>query len=652
LQQEIAERKQLEEALQASKLHLKTAQHIACIGSWSLDLISGKLIWSDEIFRIFEIDPNQFSATYEAFLDAIYPEDRDAVDRAYTESLTNHTPYEIIHRLIMPDGRVKWVQERCTSEFDEAGKAKRSTGTVQDITERKMADESLLLARFSINRSSDGFFWMTPDARIVDVNDAACRSLGYSKEELLQLTIPDIDPFYNANVWQQHFIDLRQQGSLKFETVHTTKDGIQFPVEIAANYIKFGSEEYNCGIVRNITERKQAEEDKLALDRRFQESQKLESLGVLAGGIAHDFNNILCVIISSCSLAQLRPDMSGKLLTEIDNAAQRAAELCRQMLAYAGKSLITMKRINMTELVTDLINMLKVTIKQNVAITSDLSGNLPSTLGDASQLRQVVMNLIINASEAFDEEQGEIHVTLTMIEIEAGQSIKDYFGTDIVPGCYACLEVSDTGCGMDDDVMQRIFEPFYTTKFTGRGLGMSAVIGIITSHKGSLQLFSQVGKGTTFKVYLPALGCDSAGDKSQQQVVPAPWKGSGTILLVDDEVQIMAVAKALLETMGFSVIEALNGNEAIEQYQKYAAEISMVLTDIGMPVMDGYELFRELKKINPKLPIIVSSGFAESDILSHIARADIAGLVSKPYRYDQMREVLKEVSGGCRVESK
>jgi CheY-like chemotaxis protein len=208
------------------------------------------------------------------------------------------------------------------------------------------------------------------------------------------------------------------------------------------------------------------------------------------------------------------------------------------------------------------------------------------------------------------------------------------------------LEVVDSGCGMDSETRQRIFEPFYSTKFTGRGLGMSAVLGIIRSHKGALQLFSQPGQGSTFKVYLPVFNDGVCDVVSCQRVVQPPWQGSGTILLVEDEEQLLHVVKAILKSMGFSVIEASNGKLALEVYQKYAAEISLVLTDIGMPVMDGYGLFRELKKLDPKLPIIISSGFGDAEVTAHIPGDQIAGLVSKPYNFDQLREVLKSVVEG------
>jgi two-component system cell cycle sensor histidine kinase/response regulator CckA len=223
-----------------------------------------------------------------------------------------------------------------------------------------------------------------------------------------------------------------------------------------------------------------------------------------------------------------------------------------------------------------------------------------------------------------------------------------YLGKDIPAGRYVCLDVTDTGCGMDDETRQRIFEPFYTTKFTGRGLGMSAVLGIITTHKGALQLKSQPGQGTSFKVYLPVHNGKPAADESLQLVHSIPWQGSGSILLVEDEPQLMTVAKNLIKALGFMVFEATNGNEALEIFRKNAEYITMVVTDIGMPVMDGYDLIRELKKIKPDLPVIVSTGFADMDVTRRTADLYVAGYLSKPFSFDQLREVLKGVVEGVK----
>ena len=396
-----------------------------------------------------------------------------------------------------------------------------------------------------------------------------------------------------------------------------------------------------------IETRKKSEEDKKMLEQQFQQAQKLESLGVLAGGIAHDFNNILTIIMGYSSLIKMDYKAAEDIIPEIEKAAERAAELCRQMLTYAGKASFSTTQVDMTALVCEMVKMLRTTISQNVVINHDLFDEISAITGDASQLRQIVMNLIINASEAIGVEQGVINVTVTKTAIRAGQPIKDFQGKIIPSGLYACLEVSDTGCGMNDETMSKIFEPFYTTKFTGRGLGMSAVLGIITAHNGALQLTSQAGQGTTFKIYLPVKFNEQAAAEPRQHSSLIPWRGNGTVLIVEDEEHIRMILNVMLNELGFKVIEASNGMNALELYQKNSDIITLVVTDMGMPVVDGYELFGKLKKLAPELPIVVSSGFGDTAVTSRIDPGSIAGLINKPYRFDQLREVLKGVVGSC-----
>lgn len=388
----------------------------------------------------------------------------------------------------------------------------------------------------------------------------------------------------------------------------------------------------------------QNDEEKGFLEYQLQQAQKLESLGVLAGGIAHDFNNILAIITGNCYLAVNDMEHAENYLNKINDAADRAAALCRQMLAYAGKSIPSLGPVNLTELVTDMVKMIRATIPQNVEIHESYLSDFSNLTGDASQLRQVIMNLILNASEAIGEKQGIVQVSLFKTLVNDMSPQKDYFGKLIPPGCYVCLEVSDNGCGMDDEAMQRIFEPFYTTKFTGRGLGMSATIGIVSSHMGALQISSKPAEGTTFKVFLP-VHCLETEAYDYQQISTESWQGSGTILLVEDDEQVRKIARAMLEDLGYNVIDAVNGKQGLELYEKNAQVISLVLTDVGMPVMDGYALFHELNKLNPTLPIIVTSGFGDSDITARFHDKDIAGYLSKPFSFDSLKNTLKRACG-------
>lgn len=395
-----------------------------------------------------------------------------------------------------------------------------------------------------------------------------------------------------------------------------------------------------------INGRKQVEEYNLLLERKLQQAQRLDSLGVLAGGIAHDFNNILAIIIGYCGLIRLHYETAEKHIPQIEKAVDRAAELCRLMLVYAGKANLSETQIVMWALVDQVVHLLKATIRPNVEIKTHFSPGMPSVRGDASQLRQLVTNLIINASEAIGEARGVVLVSLGKAVIQPGQSDVDYLGNAIPQGGYLLLEVTDSGCGMDDETMHRVFEPFYTTKFTGRGLGLSAVLGVITAHKGALQLVSQPGEGTTFKVYLPVQTGSAAEVEAVPQAVREQWKGSGTILLAEDEPQVALTVKVMLEEMGFKVIAAANGREALEQYRKNAADITLVVADIGMPVMNGYEMFQELKKLDPELPIIISSGFGDKDVTASLSEDAVAGLLSKPYNFDLLQKVVKSVVEG------
>ena len=445
------------------------------------------------------------------------------------------------------------------------------------------------------------------------------------------------------------------QSALHGEREYTHEFRITHP-DGTVRFIKAASQTYfddngkplrMIGTNIDITDRKKAEDEKLVFEQQIQQTQKLESLGVLAGGIAHDFNNILAVIIGNCSLAEMNYETARNYIPVIEKAAERAAGLCRQMMTYAGKASSTPSLVIMWLLVDDVVNMLKTTIRQNVTIKTSYLPDIPTITGDASQLRQIVMNLIINASEAIGDVQGEVSVSLSKSEIKAGQTVKDHLGTVIPSDTYLCLEITDNGCGMDEETKRRIFEPFYTTKFPGRGLGMSAVLGILKAHNGALQISSQPGEGAAFKVYLPVAKSVATEEESPQQAAPALWQGNGTVLLVEDEVEVISIASAMMKEMGFTVIEAVNGKEALELYQQGAADITLVVTDIGMPVMDGYELFRKLKTIDPKLPIIISSGFGNTDIKSNLPIEEIAGLVSKPYNFDRLRVVLQGVVEGA-----
>ena len=400
--------------------------------------------------------------------------------------------------------------------------------------------------------------------------------------------------------------------------------------------------------VTDITERKWAEEKRLQMERQMQQTQKLESLGVLAGGIAHDFNNLLTVILGNASLAldELPPVTPARdSLRSIEETSLRAAELCRQMLAYSGKGQCVIENIRLRDLIGEMISLLKASITKKAILNLNLKESLPPLRGDPSQIRQIIMNLVINASEALGEHSGAITISTGVMECSRDYLSEAFLDESLAEGLYVWLEVSDTGCGMDQETQRRIFEPFFTTKFTGRGLGLSAVLGIVRGHKGALKVYSEPGRGTTFKALFPAVQEERALTGRGGGAQPGGWKGAGTILLVDDEESVRLMGHRMLERVGFAVLTAVDGRKALEIYRERRDEIALVLLDLTMPDLDGEETFRELRRIDPRVRVVMSSGYTESEIAPRFAGKRLSGFLQKPYTLNTLTQCLCNALG-------
>jgi CheY-like chemotaxis protein len=373
---------------------------------------------------------------------------------------------------------------------------------------------------------------------------------------------------------------------------------------------------------------------------------------VLAGGIAHDFNNLLMAILGNADLAlDIVPPASPVRdnLMEIKGAARRAAEFARQMLAYSGKGRFLIEPIDAGALVREMAHLLEVVIAKGVVLKYNFAANLPSFNGDATQVRQVIMNLITNASESIGDRSGVVALSTggAYCERKELDAASAFFRTPAdVPlpeGLYVFIEVADTGCGMDAETVERVFDPFFTTKFTGRGLGMSAVLGIVRGHRGAIRIRSEVGKGTSFRVMFPA-----AAGKVESETGPAgtapraeDWRGTGTVLLVDDEESVRAVGRRMLERLGFTVLAAADGREAVELTSRHGTEIVAVVLDLTMPHMDGEQTFAELRKTGSNVPVILCSGYTGHDALQRAHAIGLAGFIQKPYDVATLRAALR-----------
>ncbi|HJW32544.1 MAG TPA: PAS domain S-box protein [Holophagaceae bacterium] len=392
---------------------------------------------------------------------------------------------------------------------------------------------------------------------------------------------------------------------------------------------------------RDITDRNRVEE-------ALRQSQKLESLGVLAGGIAHDFNNLLTTILGNSNLGAMALPLESPgrtYFSQIEEASLRAADLTRQLLAYAGKGNFVLAEVDLNRAVAEMTKLLSVSISKKAALRYDLAEMRPKVMADPSQIQQLIMNLVTNASEAIGEE------TSGLITIRTGLQFLDesYIETlapsfPLSPGLYATLEVSDTGCGMSPETQGRIFDPFYTTKFTGRGLGLSAMMGILRSHKGSLKLYSEVSKGSTFKLFLPAR--ESSLEPSANAGDGSPWRGTGLVMVVDDEPAARAVGRQMAESLGFKVLEAADGRDAVAVFRTRHSELVLVLMDLTMPHLDGREAFAQLQAIDSGVPVILCSGYSETDAAQAFVGRGLAGFLQKPYRHSEFTAVFRKALEG------
>jgi PAS domain S-box-containing protein len=535
-----------------------------------------------------------------------------------------------------------------------AGTVASSLGNARLFAEAKRVQEALRASeehyRLLFRSINDAIFVcrIEPDGmpgRFIEVNDIACRRMGYTREEMLQMRPLDLAGKDQWETYRHSVIPrLRADRHAVWEGLELTKDGREVPVEVSCNIFDYLGARLAVTTVRDITERRQAEQRQRQLEAQVQQAQKMESLGILAGGIAHDFNNLLTVILGHANLAlmELAPESPARdSLREIEKASGRAAELCRQMLAYAGKGRFVMEPINLSLLIEEQTHLLQVSISSKILLRCQLPEELPAIDADPAQLRQVAMNLVINAAEAIGDKEGVIGISTGVMQCRAEDLASPHLIRQLAPGPYVYLEVTDTGCGMDAQIRNRIFDPFFTTKFAGRGLGLAAVLGIVRSHRGTLKVESERGRGTTFRVLFPASG--KAANTAETGGSLPSWRGAGTILLVDDEEPVRIVTERMLERCGFSVLCASDGLEALQLYRARASEIVCVLLDLAMPRMDGEQTFRELRRIQPDVRVVLASGYSDEEIAQRFHSEGLAGFIAKPYRVETLGAKLREV---------
>lgn len=403
-----------------------------------------------------------------------------------------------------------------------------------------------------------------------------------------------------------------------------------------------------CGIATDITDRLNTERERINFERKLLQTQKLESLGVLAGGIAHDFNNILTAVLGNATLARHQLPKNSPVnpqLQQIEEAARRAADLCAQMLAYAGKGNSVSQQFNLSELIKETVTLLEVSVNKSTRLHLTLKPALPTIFADATQLRQIVMNLVINAAEAIGERPGEIQLSTFTEQTSAEQLSRAVQNPSLPGGLYVGVEVRDNGNGIPPELIAQIFEPFFTTRFAGRGLGLAAVLGIVRSHHGALFVESVVGKGTTFRLLLPVAEAEAATTdlSTLAPIRPAGIslpKLKGTVLVVDDESFVREITGIALGKTGLKVLEAPDGLGAIELLREDAAKIDLILLDRTMPNLSGEETLRQIREIDGNKKVILMSGYSENEATKRCLKNGAVAFVQKPFEVEHLLTLI------------
>lgn len=488
-----------------------------------------------------------------------------------------------------------------------------------------------------------GIWLMDSQGRFVEVNDTYCRMSGYSMQELLAMSVSDVESKETVSDTFAHLQNVMERGEDRFESRHHRKDGTVMDVEVSVQYRPTEGGQMVV-FVQDISERKRAEEETIKLEAQLQQAQKMESIGRLAGGVAHDFNNMLTVILGHAELGLMHLDPNHPVCTdlrEISKTAERSADLTRQLLAFARKQTVAPKVIDLNETVSGMLKMLQRLIGEDMSLTWQPAAALWPVKVDPSQIDQILANLCVNARDAI-EDTGRIIIETTNSSIDT-----EYCTTNLeaTPGEYVRLSVSDDGGGMDKETLPHIFEPFYTTKEMGRGtgLGLATVYGIVKQNKGFINIYSEPGQGTTFSIYLPR----DAGSKSRQAMaeggVVAVPRGQETILLVEDEPAILNIAALMLEKQGYTVLKADTIEAAIQLAREHLGGIHLLMTDVIMPEMNGRDLAKNIQSLHPHIKRLFMSGYTADVIAHHGVLDDGVHFIQKPFSLPNMAAKVREV---------
>ena len=529
------------------------------------------------------------------------------------------------------------------------GNAAGAIYMISDVTGEKQAsqekDEALALLRGLTDDAPVGFAFFDRDVRYRLVNRHLAKKNGLPMEAHIGRTPEEVVP-WRAAEFRRVFQSVMETGLPVLDHEYVMEDAGGESRSWSENWYPVKSADgrlIGVGVTAlETTEKKRAEKERQNLERRMLDAQKLESIGLLAGGIAHDFNNLLTGILGNAGLALEIGDSGNSVascLEEIVKAGERAAHLTKQMLAYSGKGQFFVESLDLSEETRDVVRLVRASISKKISVDLDFAAELPRIRADKGQLQQVVMNIVVNAAEAIGDANGHLSVRTGVRELSQREIRETLAAAELEPGCYVFLEVSDTGCGMDETTRSRIFDPFFTTKFTGRGLGLAAVGGIVRSHKGAIRVHSAPDRGSTFTVYFPMAPPTGAATVPKPETVrESKIQVCGSILVVDDEEMVRRTARGALERLGCRVLIAGSGPEAIEVFRRHAEDVSLIILDLSMAGMSGLDVLPELRRVRSDVPVLISSGYSESETLRLFTGHKISGFLQKPYTPQRLLE--------------
>ncbi len=625
---------------------------------WLFQLEPAELLYISPSFeRIWGISPEEASANPKQWLGAVHPDDQAAVGQAWSDLIASEgqAAYDIEYRICHRDGSVRWIHDRATLIRGTETAATLVSGIAGDVTERRRLEdaERELHQRVValIDASPLPIVTASAEGIVTGWNPSAERVFGYSEREALGRYLPII----SEDEQEQYRTFLNEvfagRAFLGRQVRRRHRNGTYLDVVLTTAPLR-GSDGRVIGsmaIYEDVTERRRIEELNRQLQDRMLESQKLESLGVLAGGIAHDFNNLLTLILGNTHLAraEVSPRSSAfESLQQVELATLRASELTAQMLAYAGKGRFVIGPVDLAAVLRSSTPLLEAALPGEARLVLDLAADLPVIEADPAQLQQVIVNLVTNAGEALTGDHRVVTIRTGTCHADL-----DYLATTVLPedqvaGTFAYIEVTDTGTGMNEEVRRRMFEPFYSTRFSGRGLGLAAVLGIVRRHRGTVSVVSAPGHGTTVRVLFPAsAGAPRTGGRTDARGVQ---EVSAEVLLVDDEAGVLTLMRRFLERAGYSVRTAASGEEGVARFRESRGSLSAVILDLNMPGMGGDAALQAIRALEPTLPVIVTSGYSEEEVGRRCAGARISAFLPKPYLPAELIEEVRRAVTGAR----